>query len=194
MFESLLDSKLKKRILAIFFAFPERSFYINEIREMIGAGSSKAPSVLRDLEKARVVKSTTRKRKKYYQIDSRISWYEELATMVSDSKIPKTDLVSRRLKKLKTVQEVIITGIFCAEPNLEIDLLIVGKRPTAKTLDKILTDLENWAGQDISYAILEPEDFQHRVLMNDRFVRDILDNKHIKVVNKTNKNKKRKKK
>jgi len=63
-------------------------------------------------------------------------------------------------------------------------MLIVGSHLKKKKLSSLIKDLEAEVGKEIDYVIMSPEEFQYRFDMYDRFLKDILERPHEKLINK----------
>ena len=74
--------------------------------------------------------------------------------------------------------------IFNLKDNSRVDLLIVGDKIRKNVLTTALKELEAEVGKELSYAVFETDDFMYRVNMYDKFIRDILDYPHQKLLNK----------
>lgn len=183
MLDNLLDSKLKKKVLGIFFALPKRSFSVRELK-YAAAGSERAVStVTRELARAGIVSVSKRKQNRFFRVNRRYTLYQELADMVRKEFDESGDIVAKTLRRLPNARLVVLTGIFTSEPQLSTDILIVGKDVSRIRLQRLLKEVEDLTGQEINYTIFNEDEYEYRRLMNDRFVRDILDNSHIVVLN-----------
>lgn len=97
--------------------------------------------------------------------------------------LDKKELVSR-FKLIGRIKLFIISGLFIGEPKSRVDILIVGeaiKRPKA---EKVLETLSAELGRDVVYAIMDVEEYEYRYKMYDKFLRDIIDMPHEKVIDK----------
>ena len=184
MLENLLNTKLKKRLLNIFFHFPERSFSISELRAMTSATNTSTAKSLREFLKAEVIGATSRKQHRYFRINSRFPLHDELNDLVSDREFEgQDDFVSKILKRISNLKLVILSGIFTSQPHLPADLLLVSDGVNRLQVQRCLEDIEKLIGQEINFCVMEPEEFRYRKTMSDRFVRDILDYPHIVILN-----------
>ena len=68
--------------------------------------------------------------------------------------------------------------------NSHADLLVVGDKIKSAKFDRFLKELEAEVGREINCALMTTKEFYYRYNMYDRFVRDILDFKHEKLINK----------
>jgi len=78
----------------------------------------------------------------------------------------------------------ILSGIFINEENSRVDLFIVGDSIKKRKLFVFLRDLEAEVGKEIDYVVFSTADFNYRYDMFDRFIRDVLEKPHEKLINK----------
>jgi len=65
-----------------------------------------------------------------------------------------------------------------------VDLLIVGQRAQRSTYDPLVKQLEAEMGRELSWVFLTPTEFEHRMAMHDKFLRDLFDYPHEILINK----------
>lgn len=183
MLENLLNSKLKKKLLQIFFALPQRGFSAAELKEMSGGRKGQLLEALRGFVKAQVVSIGTKRQKRFFRINPHFRLYGELEDLVSEGYLEVEDLVAKRLKQIPNLKLAVLSGVFTLEPQLPVDLLLVGQGINRLRLLRILTEIEKLIGQELNYTIMSPEEYEYRQLMNDRLVRDLLDYPHLIVFN-----------
>lgn len=176
MLENLTNTKAKQRLLNIFFHFPSRSFSQDELRA--ATGTRNIAKVLRELVRGDALRVVQRRRKQFFQINSYFLLYDELKDLVSGEKPEPRDEVSRILRRLDHAKLAVLSGIFTGEPQLPVDLLIVGDEIKRPKLVKILNEIEKLIGQEVNYVTMDSGEYDYRRMMNDRLVRDILDNHH----------------
>ena len=88
--------------------------------------------------------------------------------------LDKRELASR-FKIVGRVKLFLVSGIFLGEEKSRVDLLIVGeaiKRPKA---EKVLELLSAELGREVVYSIMDLEEFEYRMKMYDKFIRDIME-------------------
>ena len=66
----------------------------------------------------------------------------------------------------------------------EVDLLVVGDNLRKGTIENIVKTIESEIGREIRYAFFETADFQYRLGIYDKLIRDILDFPHEKILDK----------
>lgn len=183
MLENLHNSKLKKRLLNIFFRFPKRSFSIFELRELARGSSPLVSGALREFQKAEVVVAAARGNRRFFRVNPHFRFYDELEDAISDPEMELDDNVKNLIREVPELKLAIMSGIFALQPQLSLDLLLVGENVDRQKLAKVLGDIEKLIGQEVNYTLMDPEEYQYRLMMNDRFVRDVLDYPHMVAVN-----------
>jgi hypothetical protein len=66
-------------------------------------------------------------------------------------------------------------------------MLIVGDSLKREVLEKEIVTLESEIGRELSYAVFETKEFNYRITMYDKLIRDVLENKHSLIINKIKK-------
>lgn len=84
----------------------------------------------------------------------------------------------RRLGKSGKMKLIVASGIFIQDADSRLDLLVVGDKLNKVTLDRTVKTLEGEIGRELKYAVFETSDFNYRVSVYDRLVRDVLDYPH----------------
>ncbi|MFA6585856.1 MAG: hypothetical protein WCS86_01720 [Candidatus Paceibacterota bacterium] len=94
----------------------------------------------------------------------------------SDSLDKKTILDS--FKKVGKVKLLLLSGIFIKNKDTRVDMLIVGDKLKRGKIEEEVRKLEAEIGTELSYAIFDTKEFNYRLDMYDKLVRDILDFPH----------------
>ncbi len=84
----------------------------------------------------------------------------------------------RRLNTAGRMKLVIVSGVFIHEEDSRIDLLVVGDSIRLPALENVIRGIESEIGKELRYAAFETADFEYRLGMYDKLVRDILDYPH----------------
>lgn len=92
----------------------------------------------------------------------------------------------KKINSLGRMKLIVLAGIFIQSDESRTDLLLVGDSINNSGLQRVLKNIEAEIGREIVYAIFNTKDFLYRFGMYDRFIRDVLDSPHEKVVNKLN--------
>ena len=182
--EQLFDSPLKVRILKLFLRHPGRVFTMKEITRRVKSDSD---SCRYHIDKFRNIKLIDRKFKgttRTYLVNPEFDFYTELRTLVLKSSPASKKKILNRLKKLGGVKLAVLSGVFLNLENPRVDLMVVGDRMHKKRLTSFFRDLDAEVGKELDYVILTTKEFKYRYDMFDRFIRDILERPHDKLINK----------
>jgi len=102
----------------------------------------------------------------------------------------KTELVTQKLEltdrfgSAGKVKLLLIAGIFIQDNDSRADLVLVGDRLKRGVIERAVKSMEAEIGRELNYAIFETGDFLYRMGAYDRFIRDLLDYPHEKIINK----------
>jgi len=181
--EQLFDSPVKVRLLKLFLRNKGQSFSLQEITKRIRSDVSTCKKQIRKLESIKFIISRVKSGKKYYLINKDFDFYNELKTLVLKSSPASRDRILKRIRNLGRINLAILSGVFVNADNTRMDILIVGDNIKRKNLSSFLKDLEAEVGKEIDYVLLSTEDFRYRFDMFDRFLRDVMEKPHDKLIN-----------
>mgnify|MGYP001560191525 FL=1 len=121
--------------------------------------------------------------KKFFKVNKDFDFYNELKELITKASPASKEKMLKKLKGLGKIKLALISGIFINSDVSRADLLVVGDLKLSK-FNNFLKDLEAEVGKEINYALMTTKEFQYRYDMYDRFVHDLLDFKHEKLINK----------
>ena len=182
--EQLFDSLVKVRLLKLFLRNPDNAFGLPEVAKRIKSTLPACRSQINKLESINLIKSKIKNKKKSYSINQDFDFYNELKTLVLKSSPASKKKILKRLKNLGRINLAILSGIFVNAENARVDLLVVGDNIKQNKLSNFFKDLEAEIGKEIDYVVLSTKDFKYRYDMFDRFIRDVLEKPHEKLINK----------
>jgi hypothetical protein len=181
MLKDIVDSKVDSEVLSFFLAAPERSFSVLEISKRLGLAYLKAAHSLAKLATAGLLRNFTKKGKKYYLVNSRYKLLPEMKSYWIRSGPKYQDELFSAIRRLGKIKAAFLSGVFCGQQNLPVDLLLVGKANLRKLSD-FLKATQKLMGQEINYSIMTVDEFIQRRDTFDRFIKDIFDYPHLTVV------------
>lgn len=195
----LFGNAAKVKVIKLFVFNPEVPYDARQISERTKESLSKVRKEISVFEKMDLIKrkvffkNTIRKKggKKIHMRIKTHGWtlntqFEDLAPLqqflVNLNHLGPKD-IARKLQKAGTMKLVIISGVFTQESESRVDLLIVGDHLKKSVLDNTIKTIEAEIGKEIRFAVFETPDFQYRMGLYDKLIRDILDFPHEKIVN-----------
>lgn len=132
-------------------------------------------------EKSKTRNLAGRQEKKFYQVNTDFTLYEEIRAMIMKAQmLYEKDFVDKILKVGKP-KLLILTGMFVNKPSSSVDIFMVGKFDKDK-IKKLIKELEQELSREVNYSIMEPAEFIYRRDMTDIFLYDILESKKIVVI------------
>ena len=182
--EQLFDSPVKVKLLKLFLRNPEESFKFKEIVRRIKSDAYACRRQMKKLENINLLSSRVKDKRKVYFVNSDFDFYNELRTLVLKSNPASQEKILSRLKALGRIKLAILAGIFLNAENSRVDLLVVGDNIKKRKLSNFLRNLEAEVGKEIDYVVFSSRDFNYRYDMFDRFIRDVLEKPHEKLINK----------
>jgi len=205
--EKIFDSPVRARLFRLFVRNPEDWFKVGEIADKVQfhprpvkaqitrlhtCGFLKRRRVFRREKKGRPKGMTAAKAMEdtklspgvYYAINPEFPLYSELQQLVYKA-VPRSDeQLTERFKSIGGVKMALISGVFMGLENMRADLILVGDNMNQKRMHKLLSTLEAEIGTEIDYTTMNSQDFAYRFDMFDRFLRDVLEGPHKKLINK----------
>ncbi|MBU2036705.1 hypothetical protein KJ866_00630 [Patescibacteria group bacterium] len=189
--ERLFDSPIKVKLLKLFLRNSNKQFLLSEIirktQERRGAVKKQVKG-LEDIKLIQVRRVKASKKKEvtgglYYSVNPNFDFYPELQSLVLKSSPTSKEKMLKRLMKIGRIKMALISGVFLNSENYRVDLFLVGDDLSQKKLRTFLADMEAEVGKEIEYAAMETKEFDYRFHMFDRFVRDVLEKPHEKLLN-----------
>jgi hypothetical protein len=185
----ILDSKYGSELLAFLLLAPPRSFSLKELSKRLQISERALSPVLDEFEDDNMIKMFTRGNTRLYIVNQKHKLLPEIKNSLVKNQKAYEDELFGAITKLGDVKAAFLSGAFVGQPQLPVDLLVVGKANTAK-LETFLKQCKVMLGIDLNYSIMSPEEFKLRKDTFDRFLKDIFDYPHLVVVDNLAKSKK----
>lgn len=207
LLEKLFESVPKVRLLRFFMRNPEEFPVFDDIVSRsqlraravrtelnkllkLGVVKTKIATVRREVIKKsrsrkkapKVIVST--KRTQVFYTNNDFELLNELRNLVAKSSISSRKKLLSQAKHLGNVKLVILSGIFINNENSRTDLLVVGDGIRKSKMETFLAKVESELGKSLRYTLMDTKEFKYRLDMYDRFLRDILEYPHEKLINK----------
>lgn len=189
MLQSLYISKSKTReaILVLFFTNPQRKFYLQELKRMLGFSAGNIRRELLKLAADNLFITEKTGNLLYYVLNTKHPLFNEIKSIVSKTAGVEYS-IKDELLKLNNIKTAFIFGSFASKKegkNSDIDLMIIGNPDITKLNNKILL-LENKLNREINHVIYSPEEFFQRKKENSQFVLDIIKKPKIMLIGEEN--------
>ena len=192
MIDSLFGSKTRVKLLHLFLNNPEKSFYVREINRMIDEQINSVRRELANMVSVGIVQQDAIDNKLYYSVNEDYPYIKPLAAIFSDKNteggMGAAGSVSWKdsLGRMRGLRLAIISGKLVVGSSSAVDLLLVGDDMSAVTIKNLVKKIEKDRKIEINYAVISYDDFYYRMSVKDRFIMDIIRNKHSVLVDTEN--------
>lgn len=196
MIDALFGSKTRVKLLHLFLNSPNQKFYVREITRKIDEQINSVRRELSNMLEVGIITSDSADNKLYYQVNQRYDYYVPLHAIFSDTPIdikPITKTVDEGpvveyapvLQSLSGLRLAILSGVLVKGSTTSVDILLVGNIVPAK-VSAVIKDIEKSEGREINYSVLPYDEFYYRLSVRDRFITEIVNGKHMVVVDTDN--------
>ena len=176
MIDALFGSKTRVKLLYLFLNNPGQAFYVREITRLIG---EQINSVRRELANMH--------NKLYYEVNQRYEYYVPMRaifagqTSKSAANEAQAEVYEDIIRRTAGVRVAIVAGILVSGSVSKVDLLMAGAISRAK-IKSIVSTIEQAVGREITYSVLSYDELYYRLSVHDKFISDMLNNKHRVIV------------
>lgn len=184
MLKMLFSSNTRVKLLKLFLlSGDDKEFFIREITRLLDEQINSVRRELDNLKKMGLLKIRNKNRKKYYRVNVEFLIYEELKSMFQKSAL-HIDEMGKKVSRMGKVDLLMLSGFFIGKEG-GVDVLLVGDIDKDKFKD-YLDGLDT--GKELTYFILDRDDFLYRIECKDKFIGDILkEEKNLTLINKLDK-------
>ena len=198
LLEKLFESVSKVRIMRLFVQNPQNDFTLSNVSDRTKVKRKSAQNELIKLInvgliRKRIITNLNQKDQKKkarkvigYGINTNFPLLQELHDLIIRSSTASRKRLFTQVKRLGKVKLVVLSGIFLNTERSRTDILIVGDDVSKRKLENFLSTIESELGKTVSYTLMETDEFKYRMGMFDRFLRDIFEYPHEKLLNKLN--------
>lgn len=197
--EKIFGSAAKVKVMRLFLFNPNSNFNLDQVVSRARISPQAARAVLRPLQDIGLIKSKVffkterrkegkkrvevKKKVKGWCLNDGFSYLLPLQSFLINASPLSEKTIIRKFSRAGTIKLLVISGVFLHEKDSRVDILVVGDALRKSVIDSAIKDIEAELGKELSYSVFETKDFQYRIGMYDKLVRDILDYPHKKIVN-----------
>ncbi len=176
--EKLFGSAGKVKIIRLFIFNPDQAFSSKTVAVRTRLTSSQARKEISLLLKMKMIRTRGISTRKSYVLNEAFPYLKPLRELMTHTMTVSYDEMIKKIGKTCKLKSLILSGLFIGAPESRVDMLIIGNQFNKEALHRSMKKIESEIGKELSYAILETEDFQYRLGIGDRLVRDIMDYPH----------------
>jgi predicted transcriptional regulator len=191
---NLLDSPARAKIVRLFAFNQEECYTPDEVSKKAQAAKSVVQKEIKQLEKAGLIKKKqcikevmqgrgkkkTLKKKKMsgWAVQERSPYLQSLVVFMRAVAPDVKDGVAGKLQGAGNIRVIALAGKLCEDENSRVDLLVVGDNIDEKKLQAALRSIEADLGTEVRYAAFKTDEFQYRLNIYDKLIRDIFEYPH----------------
>lgn len=181
--EKLFGSQARVRLLRVFYLNPEKVLSKKEITKMSRVSSRAVGKEIKLLSFLGFLKKSG---KKGFVLSENFPLFAALRALIIGAFPRLREDILNFFKKYRKIKLVSVGGVFMDSASVDAltDLLIVGNGVKRSVLEKFIKKLEPDAGKEINWTILSLTEFNDRVAMHDKFLRDFFDSPNECLINK----------
>lgn len=123
----ILDSNSQSGVLAFFLMSQPRSFSTRELAKRLQMTERRLLPILRTFERLSLISTFRKDRHNFYIINPKHKLLPVIKQSLVKNQPNFEDELFGAIKKLGEVKAAFLSGVFAAQPQLPVDLLLVGK-------------------------------------------------------------------
>lgn len=182
--DSLFGSKSKTRLLRFFLLNSEKEYSTAEIVQKNMLASAQVRKEMNELRKIKFVIEKVRKNVKFYTLNPEFHFYNELRSLFAKSTSYPQCRSLGKVKGIGDVKLALVSGTFLNYPKSKVDMVLVANNVSRGKLKNLMNSLEAEIGKEVSFVLMNSEEFKYRLDMLDRFLLDFLEAPHEQLINK----------
>jgi len=183
MFEDLITSKARVKVLHVFLANPSEMYHVRELVRRTGDEINAVRRELSYLEKKGILDREPRANRVYYSLSKAYPFYFDLLRLGSRSiGLGKAILTNRA--KLGKIKYALFSGKFVRKMSKspeEVDVMIVGT-VVIPELSLLIREEEKRINSEINYTVMSDEEFDFRKKRRDSFILSILSSSKVMII------------
>lgn len=187
----LFGSGARVKMMRLFLFNPDVTFSIDEIVSRTKCSGRDVRKELLLLKNVELIKKRTyfrdvakKVRKKLvvkkvkstgFHLEAKFPFLNSLKNLLTVVSLDTNEDLVRRFSSLGRVKLLLVAGVFTQEWDSRVDLLVVADGLSPQKAENIIKGIEAELGKELSYTALDTADFEYRLNIHDKLVRDILD-------------------
>jgi hypothetical protein len=183
MLEDLIISRVRVKLLEIFFGAPGQIYHVRELVRQTGEEINAVRRELAHLEKIGLLKREPRANRVYYFLRRDYPLYFDLLELIAKTTGRGGSILKNKVKRGR-IKFAMLSGKFArgvvSGPD-HVDLLIVGA-VVLPELAAVVRETEHRRGAEINYTVMTEEEFAFRKTRRDPFLLSILEGSRVMII------------
>ncbi|XKT75387.1 MAG: hypothetical protein ACJKSS_01200 [Patescibacteria group bacterium UBA2103] len=180
----LFGSSARVKILRLILFNKDVKFTVKEASYRSKVTKDSARKELELFSRIKLVRKQKKGRETVYFANQNFEHFEQLKAFFRRTTELKHSDVTKSIKGCGVIKLLVLSGTLTDTTESSIDLLVVGDRLITPKLERTIRTLEAELGQELTYATFSTQDFNYRLGVYDRLLRDVLEYPHITLIDK----------
>jgi predicted nucleotidyltransferase len=172
-----LFSSTQKRVLALLFGQPMRSFFANEIIDRVRAGSGAVQRELRKLAESGLVTVSWVGKQKHFQANPDSPIFHELCSLIRKT-VGLTEPLKQALEPhRKKIELALVYGSVAKRTETaasDVDLLVVSDALSLEEVYRAVANAEEELGRSVNLTLYTTQEFSQRRRSGNPFLKRVL--------------------
>lgn len=180
MLQQLISSKIRIKLLTLFFTNTEGRFFLREVQRLIGGDVAGVKRELDNLVSIGLLSSEKVSNLKYYSLKRDFPLFDELKSIIFKTTGVK-GAVKEALQELPGAVFAFIYGSYAKGKERaasDIDLFLIGEIDISR-LNVIINYLEERLKREINYTVYRKSEYDQRKQEKDGFIAEVLKGRKI---------------
>lgn len=178
----LFGSTAKVKLMRLFLLNPGLSLTSEEVEKRSRISGTAARRELKVLEEIGLIVRKSKNGETAWQLNSSFLLLPNLRGLIKSNLLDKRADLVRQFNRSGRISLLIVSGVFIEDKDSRVDLVVVGDRLNRAILERTVKNLEAELGQELNYAVMSTSDYQYRLNASDKFLRDVLEYPHEKLI------------
>ncbi|MEK9154078.1 MAG: hypothetical protein AAB798_01250 [Patescibacteria group bacterium] len=192
-----LGNQNRARIVRVFILSQAEIFTAAHMAKRSGVSSAGVEEEIKSLEQLGIVKKAKfsinvgatkhvagKQNIRAWSFDSASKYSAPLSKFVHEVSPVEHKGIIDALKRSGRLAAAILSGSFVGDPTRPVEIIVVADNSNESRLDSAIRALESSLGREIRYAAFSSPEFQYRLTIHDKLIRDTLDYPHIILLDK----------
>ncbi len=176
----IFGGEAKVKIMRLFIFNPGLTLSSREVSKRARTSSEATRKELSSLLKAGLLKRGSRG----FVLNRGYRHLSAISNFLIDANPMTEKELAKKIANTGNIKLILTSGVFIHDQDSRVDILVVGDHIKHGKILSVMNGIEAELGKELRYAVFETADFQYRLGIYDKLIRDILDSKHEKVVDK----------
>jgi DNA-binding transcriptional ArsR family regulator len=169
MLKRIFTSNTRIKLLTVFLSNPDEEYFIRELTRKLDEQINSIRRELDNLKQAGILKARLKNRKKYYYVNKKFLFLEELESIFKKA-LSSNQNIAKEIEKMGHIKLLALSGLFIEKATNTVDMLIVGDIDKERFSKYLNSDLRTQ--RPVKFTIMSEEDYRYRLDLKDKFIMD----------------------